>query len=67
MKAELRFEEGAGAGAEGFCGIDAGGEGSENSKRSLEAGAAGLDGARAGLDAKLKSPKSFEDSGSGFA
>ena len=61
----MRFEEGASA--EGFCGIDAGGEGSEKSKKSLEAGAAGLDGAGAGLDAKLKSPKSFEGIGSGFA
>ena len=64
LKAELMVE--IGAGAEGFCGIDAGGEGSEKSNRPFEAGAAGLDAAGGGLAAKLKSPKSFEERGSGL-
>ena len=65
LKAELILVEVVEA--EVFCGIVAGGEGSENSKRSFEAGAVGLDGAAAGLDAKLKSPKSLDESGSGLA
>lgn len=65
-------EEGAGPG--GFCGAGAGlgafagGDGSEKSNRSLEAFVVeGSDGAGADDDAKLKSPKSFDDSGSIFA
>ncbi len=72
MNAELRSVEGEGAG--GFCGTGVGWgtltgvDGSEKSKRSFEAlVVAGFDGAGAGEEAKLKSPKSFEESGSGFA
>jgi len=72
LNAELMVEEGADAG--GFCGVGAGcgalagGDGSEKSNRSLEALVVeGLDGAGADDDAKLKSPKSFDDSGSIFA
>ena len=51
----------------GGWGARVGGEGSEKSKRSFEAlAAAGLDGAGAGLDAKLNDPKSSERRGSAF-
>ena len=62
LNAELTLDGGAGAGA--FCG--ACGDGSEKSKRSLEAGAEGLYDTGAGLDAKLKSPKSLDERGSGL-
>ena len=62
LNAELTLDAGAGSGA--FCG--AGGDGSEKSKRSLEAGVEGLYETGAGLDPKLKSPKSLDERGSGF-
>lgn len=63
LKAELMFEDGAGAGvgAAVLVGAALGGVGSEKSKRSFEAlVAAGLVDAETGGDAKLKSPKSFD-------
>ena len=66
LKAELMFTDGvdAGAGAGAFFGAALGGVGSEKSKRSFEAlVVAGLVGAGAGEDAKLKSPKSLEPLG----
>ena len=69
LKAELMFEDGAGAGvgAGGFVGAALGGVDSEKSKRSFEAlVATGFVDAGAG-DAKLKSPKSFEARGAKLA
>ena len=58
-----------GVGAEGFCtGVGARAEGSAKSNRSIEAaGAAGLDAEGGALDAKLKSPKSFDEFGARLA
>lgn len=62
LKAELMFADGAdaGAGTWDFLVAVLVGAGSEKPKRSFEALVAGLVDARAGADAKLKSPKSFE-------
>ena len=62
LKAELRSRFGAATGA--FWGAFLGGEGSDMSNKSLEAlDVAGFAGAAGGLEAKLKSPKSFDSSG----
>ena len=67
MNADFKLIESWGGGA--CLGTGAGAGGSFMSKRSIEAFLVvfvNLGGADGGLEAKLKSPKSFESSGDGF-